>query len=362
MSKKREYDDVKKYYTIRNPLHYDQRFPYFREPKEQGCLSLGNSREFYNDDRELKYLYMPDTKINFDLNYGYKDMIIQDHSDEKLDNILKWILENKQKFSVNSKNVERLSTDFICYRGLLTVILCSPYEEREDWLIHATKFRGTIYLCSFPTEQYLQKRKNETEREKLMTAWGHKFETYMVTDKRNDKPDIESPLNTNKEYCVVIRSRLCNHSLVYCAEVDCMELSSNNKVKYVELKTSRQITTERQYRNFCRFKLLKWWAQSFLIGIPKIICGFRDDDGFVTQLETFMVQDIPKLSQNLWSSSSCFNFCNEFLTFVKDCVVEDNPCLIYEFYKSPGKNITCKTLPLGEHQILPDWYINHWNE
>jgi len=36
-----------------------------------------------------------------------------------------------------------------------------------------------------------------------------------------------------------------------------------------------------------RFKLLKWWAQSFLVGIPKIVCGFRDDDGIVKNLQHF---------------------------------------------------------------------------
>lgn len=31
--------------------------------------------------------------------------------------------------------------------------------------------------------------------------------------------------------------------------------------------------------NFClRFKSMKWWAQSFIVGIPKIVVGYRDDD------------------------------------------------------------------------------------
>ena len=46
-----------------------------------------------------------------------------------------------------------------------------------------------------------------------------------------------------------------------------------------------------------RFKLLKWWVQSFLIGVPKIVCGFRDDSGIVQKLETFRTLDIPKQLQ-----------------------------------------------------------------
>lgn len=44
-----------------------------------------------------------------------------------------------------------------------------------------------------------------------------------------------------------------------------------------------------------RFKLIKWWAQSFLVGIPQIICGFRDDEGIVHRLEKFNVQEIPNI-------------------------------------------------------------------
>ena len=32
-------------------------------------------------------------------------------------------------------------------------------------------------------------------------------------------------------------------------------------------------------------KLLKFWAQSFLLGVPTIIVGFRDQDGIVRSLE-----------------------------------------------------------------------------
>ena len=36
-----------------------------------------------------------------------------------------------------------------------------------------------------------------------------------------------------------------------------------------------------------RFKLIKWWAQSYLVAIPEIVCGFRDNDGVVHRLESF---------------------------------------------------------------------------
>ena len=47
----------------------------------------------------------------------------------------------------------------------------------------------------------------------------------------------------------------------------------------------------------CRYKLMKWWAQSFLVGVPKIVCGFRDDDGIVKNLQSFRTSMIPHDSQ-----------------------------------------------------------------
>ena len=44
----------------------------------------------------------------------------------------------------------------------------------------------------------------------------------------------------------------------------------------------------------CRYKAIKWWAQSFMVGIEKIVCGFRDDDGIVHRLQNYTVQDLPK--------------------------------------------------------------------
>ena len=41
----------------------------------------------------------------------------------------------------------------VCYRGLLTTLLCSPYEGKEGWEVTAAKWRGTLYLrqqvCQF---------------------------------------------------------------------------------------------------------------------------------------------------------------------------------------------------------------------
>ena len=56
---------------------------------------------------------------------------------------------------------------------------------------------------------------------------------------------------------------------------------------------------------------MKWWAQSFIVGIPTILCGYRDDHGMVTDLETLDVKDLRKFGEVLiciYSVSIVFNY------------------------------------------------------
>ena len=46
---------------------------------------------------------------------------------------------------------------------------------------------------------------------------------------------------------------------------------------------------------FCfRFKLIKWWCQSFLVGIGTVVAGFRDDAGLVESVGEYPVKEIPR--------------------------------------------------------------------
>ena len=41
--------------------------------------------------------------------------------------------------------------------------------------------------------------------------------------------------------------------------------------------------------------MLKWWAQSFLVGIERVVVGFRDDAGTVRRLRAYATKRLPKL-------------------------------------------------------------------
>uniref|UniRef100_A0A131Y6I6 Decapping nuclease n=1 Tax=Ixodes ricinus TaxID=34613 RepID=A0A131Y6I6_IXORI len=365
--------------NINGIIDETEKFPSFREPREIGQFSLvGSEREYREGCDQLKYLHMPSHRhrLMWDLNRGYEQAIRKEQEDsrEKLDNLLRWIMANKAKFAVNSAaqpaqphDSASLHTDFVCYRGLLTKLACTPYEAKEDWLVAATLFRGTTYLYAFPTEAEKARNAAQTPRQDRMTFWGRKFEQYMVTGQPGVPPDTNAQVNEREEFCVVARCRLEAHSLVLGAEVDCRDPRATPSAHrpgstsaYVELKTSRDCLSERQYQSFCRFKLLKWWAQSFLVGIPRVLCGFRDDDGKVGTIEELSVREMPHRAKGLWSGAVCMNFCNRMLSFIKKCVTEDDPKVVHLFRFLPSsRDVVCIRLPKpGDFQILPPWYLD----
>lgn len=345
---------------------YEQGPAVLRKPMFLGDFSLDEQRRFCHDQRNLSFIHMDwtgDKKVQFDLNVAMDKVIRkngEETKNEKLDRMLEWILSNTAKFHTKEsagKSLQCLSTDFVCFRGLLTQLMCTPYENREGWIVCATRFRNTIYLCAYETPERKAQREGETEMQKTMCSWGYKFEQYMI-----DGSNTSEGVNENEEYCVMMRSRLHDHSLVYGAEVDgadpaLYKTPHGDLGAFVELKTSKEVTSEREHRTLHKFKMMKWWGQSHLVGIPRVVCGFRDTSGIIHTLRTYHVQEIPKLAQDYWKSDNMLKFLRYFLDFVKRSVLMDDPQCIYKFERFPGGDITCTYLGHDpEWAFLPEWY------
>jgi RAT1-interacting protein len=326
---------------------------------------------FINNGSELKYLHIPPiiSQINLDLTHGYemvRDIVWGKASNAKIDELLKWILLNRKKFMVNGELVPKeLHTDFVCYRGVLAKLMVTPYENIERWVICATKFRGTIYLCQFhetypPPDEYFNK----------MSFGGFRFEQYLCSYNENIPPEPNDFDVDHHEYCCVVRSRLISeresHSLVFGAELDCcvphFKEQPGTLSNFVELKTTKVMANEYQYRNFLKHKLVKWWAQSYLVGVPVIYCGYKDQKVIVKEVEKLYIEHFPNLCAEFWSANVCLNFLNRFLCYVKEVVTIDDPNVVYQFAFQPNQDITCKRLvEPGEFQILPEWYIKEFS-
>ena len=352
-----------------HPEDHDHPFPVFRQPVIIGHFSLDGYRKFLPDMSGLQYVvkHMLEPNrgmVRFDLNKGVKKAVkaIPSKSDERLDHLLKGVMLNREKFAVEGELLS-LHTDIVCFRGLLTTLLCTPYERREGWEMQVARWRGTLYLMQVDTEQKRKNRAEETDRQRTMSSWGYKFEQYMSSSSPQQDPDTDTPVNENEEFCCLFRTRVGGVSMVYGAEMDAYratnQLREKDKLspeKFVEMKTSRELDNDRQERNFRRYKQLKWWAQSFLVGTRQVLSGWRDDQGVVGRLQVLEVRDIPKTAVE-WKANTCANFLSSFLSLLKTRVTTDDLTTIHTVTWDPwsGLELSHWTAGPGDH-FLPDWY------
>lgn len=330
-----------------------------------GNYSINGEREYCSGIKELKYYKKPlNTKVNFDLNLN-ENTIRKINKDVKLDYILTWILENFDILKIqDSKDITRwIQPRFVTHRGTLKSLLITPHEQYDGWIICASKFKGTIYLCSFDTEEKKQKELAKTDYQRLCSDWGFKFEQYMLTDTPDNEPSTSQCLNQNEEFCCVFKSKFGKDILLYAAEIDGIRSKQiiedtvvGKTCELVELKTIlRRSVSNDGPRNM--YKKLLWWAQCYPVGIKKIVCGCKNAKGLVTEIKevqtsTFYIRKTADRSKS---------FCSGFLKEVKKIVREDYDKCLYKFTYDPRKKtitVDKMTDNKSECMFLYPWYTD----
>ncbi|KAL8916309.1 MAG: hypothetical protein Q9172_006364 [Xanthocarpia lactea] len=198
---------------------------------------------------------------------------------------------------------------------------------------------------------------------------GYKFETLALIpapwaetsrDYIENREDLV--VNNHAQYCSVVRTGIGKSKLILGGEVDARMFPSNlltasdhsnnflyglvwdakpsrvdDPINWVELKTAATPLSDRDVLKYER-KLLKFWIQSFLLGVPKIIVGFRSKDGILQSLEELETNQIPKLvkhkGKGSWDGNLCINFTANFLDWLKSTIVEDGVWRIRKKEKS----------------------------
>lgn len=363
-------------------------FPHFAKPLEISHYSTDTKNGLHWDKRQLSSYAPPESieTLNLDLNDGFGLLVEQrNRMPGSLDNLLHWIIEENRRRNSSATNEFSGSrkyslkdvvqgADIICWRGLFTKLGTTPYEERENWVLGAVRFQNVLFLVLFETDQEKERQARMTERDKRMTYWGHRFERYVARSTADNRlTEKDCVVDCNEQFCVVYRAKLGQSDdpsaqkfrLLYGAEIDCVD----DRGRYIELKTSRVIDGWRQDRNFKKFKLIKWWLQSFLAGIDRIICGHRDDAGIIKHLTTYEVGDMPLLAAGgigekaFWSGATCMNFLFQLLAFVEmnvphpsqpDCLGE---IAVFEFHPPSRQVRLLNNHNFKSDQILPDWFV-----
>lgn len=185
------------------------------------------------------------------------------------------------------------------------------------------KRKGIVYL---DVHSLPERPKSELDRRRCY--WGYCFESLATEDLGRDGiHDVDA----NVEYCSVLKTKIGAHRVLMGAEMDCCDSwDNNNKRFYIELKTSRELLDHRTVEIFEREKLLKFWIQSFIAGVPFIVVGFRDDNGCLLRIEKMRTNEITQRvkGKGYWQGGVCLAFADEVLCWLYGTVKENEDYIL----------------------------------
>ncbi|KAF3448214.1 hypothetical protein FNV43_RR08927 [Rhamnella rubrinervis] len=284
----------------------------FQEPCELACYSRVEGGDVYFDDRSLRLFKRLITEdIGTNLNDGYDTFINKkDLGSEGFGDLLSCIRD---------KNIPLQNIHFVTFRNNLNKILATAYIRHEPWEMGVHKRNGVVYLDVHKVQE-----RPQSELDQRRCYWGYCFESLATEDPRRGDGEGIHHVDANVEYCSVIKTKLGAHRILMGAEMDCCDSTDDGRRFYVELKTSRELNyhTEERYE---REKLLKFWIQSFLAGVPYIVIGFRDDNGKLVRTERLRTKDITHRvkMKNYWQGGVCLAFADEVLCWLYGTVKEN---------------------------------------
>jgi len=307
-------------------------------------------------DTSLKYYYPAifnthHTERNrpIDLSVGFDTFRNRsDSPDEHLDGLLDTLeqLERRQG--------SKLDVNVITWRGMMTKILTATYENEDGFEMNATCFQDTIFVEENHEYKIARDGKQNTfirkggPPQEMFMYWGYKFETLSMLPKPWSEVSREviearetETVENFSQYCSIVRTGIGSTSLVIGGEVDGVTDYKPDDPqappRWVELKTSRAPTSPRDWQIHDK-KMLKFWAQSFLLNVPKIVIGYRTRDGFLENLEELETQKIPGIIAQhgtfKWNGNTCINATGAFLQFLKATVRGEG---VWRIRRAPGR-------------------------
>ncbi|KAH8881528.1 RAI1-like protein [Thozetella sp. PMI_491] len=343
-----------------------------KRPKEFACFSYDQQHKFHLGDRSLKWYYPPAPLVGADLSLGYETFVKHDDSaDEHLDSLLRTIMGHEKEEG------EPIDAHIVTWRGMMTKIMAAPYEDRDGFEMNATLYRDCIFieenheykqLCN--KEQAAQPWRGPIPQE-VMQFWGYKFETLSTLPapwSETDRDFIENRdqhvVNNKEQYCSVVRTGIGKTILCLGGEVDAIwdskPAAPGAPINWVELKTTADIRSDRDMDNFER-KLLKFWIQSFLLGVPKIIVGFRSRDGLLVRVQEIETHTIPQTVQRRgragWNGNTCINFASAFLDWLRQTINDEGVWRIRRRPRSPQIEVF-KVEEVGHGSIMVEEFLN----
>lgn len=262
-----------------------------QKPTQITTFSYDERRTLHHDDRSRRYYHPPPR--NADLNYGFERLVERDESiDEHLDSLLNSLMVLGQRN--DDLDQSRRQAHVITWRGMMTRFCTLLYESRDSFEMNAMLIGETLYVEEHSSKaQNADKRWRNDERQRRLGYHGYSLESYCCHTWRTGHPGVDAwdgDVNTNVQWCSVVKTKLGSLRMVLGGEVDAVH---SDDLTPVEVKASMQIRNGRDEERF-EVKMLRFYMQSFLLGIQRIVVGFRDQRGFLVTHQEMETLAMPR--------------------------------------------------------------------
>ncbi|KAI0561813.1 RAI1-like protein [Gracilaria domingensis] len=279
------------------------------EPREVAFFSRAADRQIqYGSRTELKRYKEPALKAN--LGQLFDSFVPKANEIATVDTVVEAVQNGD--FNLYEE------ADVVTYRNNLNKIAGTPYNRRDNWEMDCAMVGNVLFLDIRKIDDDV--RNPSAAR---FMYYGYRFEALCTGNE-------DEPVNANAEFCSIARLRIGNHRIVLSAEIDCTigdPKNVENPIRsYLELKTMREVRSDRDLGNMYRHRFPKYWVQSYLAGVRHIFLGLRSDGGEllgVKRLETHKLHREARQyfqERNMsgcWEPFVCLNFIDFLLHAIR---------------------------------------------
>ncbi|CAM1154446.1 Uncharacterised protein g11235 [Pycnogonum litorale] len=292
----------------RDVSEYDEAFPSISLPKKIGHFSTDGNSAFHDDDSQKLYLHLGDLSHSSDYLKTPLDVKCSDdryvpfNEDARIKpNILPWMKHAKTKIWDAEK--KRLKYDFVMTAGTLTDVFTAPYDTREPVIFSVYKLNDAFYVTCKEKDHPARSSRLST----LLGKAGHVFELHMTSPTLDGEPDPFGTVNENEQFYHVNETKIKSHRILYSVNVDCVDVFKDVKTgkdveEAVELCVAFGTPDKVNTFTFKRYKLLRYWAEGFIGGYTKTVCGLRDENYIVNSIKIFETSKLPHQAKDILGS------------------------------------------------------------
>lgn len=286
-----------------------------KQPKEVAYYSRNQQGDIFPfDDGKLKYYYLPNSSIDIDidLNSGFKKFknCLQSFKDVAT---LEPILETIIQYETLKRKC--LKCDIVAYSETIVKLICSSFENSKINPIdmRLISYRGQLYIKDMTVQS---NSKNPFDVQDYIPF---KFET--VATLTQPLPYVERDTlekrhrkisNNGDRFFSLVRTGISKSKFLLSGEISCIydfkQDNKDNLKHYTKLCISPIISNLNDSHKFENL-IFKTWLRCFLMGIPKIIYGFYDNNNVLKTVEEFTTEEIPVLfkERNPELATKCTN-------------------------------------------------------